>query len=199
MKITILETGRAPGKLVDEYPRYPAMFASLELSAAGHAKVLAVPQSAVIDSGVRRIVLVQMGAGEKAGRFEPREVKLGARSGDYVEVLEGVREGEPVVVAANFLIDAESNLKAAIGGFGKVSPGDTAKPASASHKAEGTLKSIDAAGTVSVSHEPVASLGWPAMTMDFVLANPSLAAKLAPGSPAAPAAAPDFPMDPPAP
>ena len=163
----------------------PAMFASLELSAAGGAKVLAVPLSAVIDSGVRRVVLVQSGGDAKAGRFEPREVKLGARSGDYVEVLEGVREGEPVVVAANFLIDAESNLKAAIGGFGKVSPGDTAKPASASHQAEGTLKSIDAAGTVSVSHEPVASLGWPAMTMDFVLANPSLAAKLAPGSPIA--------------
>ncbi|MBK9594114.1 MAG: efflux RND transporter periplasmic adaptor subunit [Rhodocyclales bacterium] len=164
----------------------PAMFASLELSAAGGAKVLAVPSSAVIDSGVRRVVLVQSGGDAKAGRFEPREVKLGARSGDYVEVLEGVREGEPVVVAANFLIDAESNLKAAIGGFGKVSPGDTAKPASASHKAEGTLKSIDAAaGTVSVSHDPVASLGWPAMTMDFVLANPSLAGKLQPGSPIA--------------
>ena len=164
----------------------PAMFASLELSAAGGAKVLAVPSSAVIDSGVRRIVLVQSGGDAKAGRFEPREVKLGARSGDYVEVLEGVREGEPVVVAANFLIDAESNLKAAIGGFTKVSPGDTAKPAAASHKAEGTLKVIDAAaGTVSVSHDPVASLGWPAMTMDFVLANPSLLGKLQPGSPIA--------------
>jgi len=166
----------------------PAMFASLELSAAGHAKVLAVPLSAVIDSGVRRVVLVQAGGDAKAGRFEPREVKLGARSGDYVEVLAGVEEGEPVVVAANFLIDAESNLKAALGGlggFGKVSPGETAKPASASHKAEGILKSIDAAGTVSVSHDPVASLGWPAMTMDFVLANPSLVATVKPGSPIA--------------
>jgi Cu(I)/Ag(I) efflux system membrane fusion protein len=93
----------------------PAMFASLELSAAGGAKVLAVPSSAVIDSGVRRVVLVQSGGDAKAGRFEPREVKLGVRSGDYVEVLEGVKEGEPVVVAANFLIDAESNLKAALG------------------------------------------------------------------------------------
>ena len=134
---------------------------------------------AVLDTGTRQVVLVDKGE----GRFEPREVKLGARSGDYVEVLEGVREGEPVVVAANFLIDAESNLKAAIGGFAKVSPGETAK--AASHKAEGTLKSIDAAGTVSVSHDPVASLGWPAMTMDFVLANPSLAEKLKPGSPIA--------------
>jgi Cu(I)/Ag(I) efflux system membrane fusion protein len=161
----------------------PGMFAALELASAS-TKVLAVPQSAVIDSGVRRVVLVQSGNDAKAGRFEPREVKLGRRGDDYVEVLEGVKEGEPVVVAANFLLDAESNLKAALGGLGglgKVSPGDTAKPAS--HKAVGTLKAIDAAGTVSVSHEPVASLGWPAMTMDFVLANPSLLGKLQPGSP----------------
>jgi Cu(I)/Ag(I) efflux system membrane fusion protein len=59
------------------------------------------------------------------------------------------------------------------------------KPAAASHKTEGTLKSIDAAGTVSVRHDPVASLGWPAMTMDFVLANPSLVATIKPGSPIA--------------
>ena len=80
--------------------------------------MLTVPNSAVIDSGTRRIVLVQLAE----GRFEPREVKLGARSDTYVEVLDGVKDGEPVVVAANFLIDAESNLKAAIGGFG--TPGD---------------------------------------------------------------------------
>ena len=51
------------------------------------------------------------------GRFEPREVKLGHRGEGYVEVREGVSEGEPVVVSANFLIDAESNLKAALKGF----------------------------------------------------------------------------------
>ena len=51
------------------------------------------------------------------GRFEPRAVKLGARSDGYVEVREGVSDGEPVVVSANFLIDAESNLKAALKGF----------------------------------------------------------------------------------
>lgn len=92
----------------------PAMFAQIELPVGNKEPVLAVPDSAVIDSGARRIVLVQL----KAGRFEPREVKLGARSDSYVEVLEGVKDGEQVVVAANFLIDAESNLKAAVGGLG---------------------------------------------------------------------------------
>jgi multidrug efflux pump subunit AcrA (membrane-fusion protein) len=59
-------------------------------------------------------VLVQV----KEGRFEPREVEVGARSDNYVEILKGVKDGEQVVVAANFLIDAESNLKAVVGGFG---------------------------------------------------------------------------------
>jgi RND family efflux transporter MFP subunit len=92
----------------------PGMFAQVELASAPARRVVTIPLSAVIDSGTRRIALVQV----KEGRFEPREVKLGARSDDYVEVLDGVADGEQVVVAANFLIDAESNLKAAIAGFG---------------------------------------------------------------------------------
>jgi Cu(I)/Ag(I) efflux system membrane fusion protein len=67
----------------------------------------------VMDTGRGQAVLVDKGE----GRFEPREVKLGHRGDGYVEVREGVSEGEPVVVSANFLIDAESNLKAALKGF----------------------------------------------------------------------------------
>ena len=160
----------------------PAMFAQVEIPAAGKGQVLTVPVSAVIDSGTRRVVLVQL----SEGKFEPREVKLGARSDEHVVVLEGVKEGEKVVVAANFLLDAESNLKAALGGF---TPAEGAKPAATleakpvGHHAEGKLVSIDLkAGTVSVSHGPIPSLKWPAMTMDFVLANPSLVTGLKPGA-----------------
>jgi membrane fusion protein, copper/silver efflux system len=74
------------------------------------APVAAVPASAVIDSGTRKIVLVATGE----GRFEPREVKIGRTGDGYVEVLEGVKPGEDVVTAATFLIDSESNLKAAL-------------------------------------------------------------------------------------
>jgi len=77
-------------------------------------KVLAIPNSAVIATGMRNIVLVQLGE----GRFEPREVRLGMRGDQYVEVHGGVAEGEQIVTAANFLIDAESNLKAALSAFG---------------------------------------------------------------------------------
>lgn len=91
----------------------PAMFAQVELQVGNTVPVLTIPDSAVIDTGTRRLVLVQ----RAAGRFEPREVRLGERSDAYVEVLAGVQAGELVVVAANFLIDAESNLKAVIGGM----------------------------------------------------------------------------------
>ncbi len=90
----------------------PAMFAQVELQVGGPAPVLTVPDSAVIDTGTRRLVLVQVGV----GRFEPREVELGARGEHFVEVRRGLRDGEQVVVSANFLIDAESNLKAVVGG-----------------------------------------------------------------------------------
>jgi Cu(I)/Ag(I) efflux system membrane fusion protein len=75
---------------------------------------LAVPDSAVIDSGTRQIVLLKRGDGQ----FEPRVVKLGLQADGYWEVLEGLDAGNEVVTRANFLIDAESNLKSALGGFG---------------------------------------------------------------------------------
>ena len=107
----------------------PAMFANMELAAsdgvAQNGKVLTVPTSAVIDSGSRQIVLVQLAE----GRFEPRTVKLGSRSENYVEVLEGIAEGEQVVTSANFLIDAESNLKAALNGMGNATVPPASSPA----------------------------------------------------------------------
>jgi Cu(I)/Ag(I) efflux system membrane fusion protein len=60
------------------------------------------------------------------GRYEPRPVKLGLQADNYVQVLEGVSEGEKVVVSANFLIDAESNLRAALGSFGHAGHGSAA-------------------------------------------------------------------------
>ena len=93
----------------------PAMYARVEF-ASFHSKdkVLTVPDSAVLDTGTRRLVLVDLGEGQ----FEPRTVKLGMHADGYAEVLGGLKAGEAVVVKANFLIDAESNLKAALGGFG---------------------------------------------------------------------------------
>ena len=86
------------------------MYADVEIAAGGGAPVVTVPDSAVIDSGDRQVVIVDLGD----GRFEPRDVQLGQRGAGMVEIRQGVAEGETVVVSANFLIDAESNLKAAL-------------------------------------------------------------------------------------
>ena len=96
------------------------MYADVEIdAAAGEAQRLAVPVSAVIDSGNRQVVIVERGE----GLFEPRPVKLGLRGDGFVEIREGLKAGEKVVVAANFLIDAESNLRAALRGFTADTPG----------------------------------------------------------------------------
>ncbi len=150
----------------------PAMYAQVEFEAGGARSVLAVPASAVIDSGTRKVVVAELGE----GRFEPREVKTGARGNTFIEVVEGVREGERVVAAGNFLIDSESNLKAALGGLGGME-----QPKAVGHQAVGKLDAVSAEG-VTITHEPVASLKWPKMTMEFVPANAALFANIKPGT-----------------
>jgi Cu(I)/Ag(I) efflux system membrane fusion protein len=90
------------------------MAATVEIATPLDGSRLAVPESAVIDSGRRQVVLVERGE----GRYEPRPVKLGARVPGWVQVLDGLKPGERVVTQATFLIDAESNIRAALGAFG---------------------------------------------------------------------------------
>ena len=98
----------------------PDMYAEVEIATGTAAPVLTVANSAVIDSGNRQVVIIDKGE----GRFEPREVKLGRRGDGRVEIMEGVADGDKVVVSANFLIDAESNLKAALQGLGNQGSGN---------------------------------------------------------------------------
>jgi Cu(I)/Ag(I) efflux system membrane fusion protein len=178
----------------------PAMFASVSMDSVAGRAVLTVPVSAVIDSGKRQVVLVRL----SEGRFEPRIIEAGARSDDYIEVLAGVADGEQVVTSANFLIDAESNLKAALSGMKQaaapVAPASGVVAAATLQAAvlkpvvtpvvkkvvgnpgNGVLNAINGDGSVSITHGPIATLGWPGMTMDFALANASLAAGIKPGS-----------------
>lgn len=89
------------------------MYVDAEVVTGAGEAVVAVPASAVIDSGDRQVVILDRGE----GRFEPRDVKLGVRSLDHVEILDGIAEGDRVVASGTFLIDAESNLKAALSGL----------------------------------------------------------------------------------
>jgi Cu(I)/Ag(I) efflux system membrane fusion protein len=158
----------------------PGMYGTVQIDAGPKREVLAVPDSAVINSGQRQVVLVALGQ----GRFEPREVKLGARGDGVVEVLSGVNEGEQVVTRANFLIDAESNLKASLGSFNAATGTNAGSTKAVAHSAHGRVDEIDAqTGALTITHDPVPTLNWPKMTMEFVPANDSIAKSAKPGAP----------------
>ena len=91
----------------------PNMYAEVEIGSGDVVPVLAVPDDAVIDTGTRQVVILD----RSEGRFEPREVRVGRHGQGFTEIRDGLAEGDLVVVAANFLIDAESNLKAALRGL----------------------------------------------------------------------------------
>jgi Cu(I)/Ag(I) efflux system membrane fusion protein len=117
-----------PGQLLK-----PMMYAQLQIDSQKH-RALTAPASAVLDSGRRTLVLVDLGD----GRFEPRQVEVGLRSDESIEILKGLQEHERVVVNANFLIDAESNLKAATGAFEAATPNQDSAPLSSQGSRENT-------------------------------------------------------------
>ncbi len=86
------------------------MYADVVLS-SDRQGVLVVPKSAVLDSGARQVAFIA----QEEGRFEPREVTLGAQFDEYYEILEGLQEGERIVTSGNFLLDSESQLASGMG------------------------------------------------------------------------------------
>lgn len=151
----------------------PGMFASVALG--GDAKpALLVPSEAVIRTGRR--TLVMLAAGD--GRYHPAEVRIGREAGGETEILAGLSPGENVVVSGQFLIDSEASLSGIearpIGGG--AASATIAAPASKAtlYETTGKIERITA-NSVTLSHEPVPALDWPAMTMTFALANPGIA------------------------
>lgn len=113
------------------------LYADVEIAGrASGGPVLAVPEPAIIDNGERRVVMVAKGE----GRFEPRDIETGMRGQGYVEIRKGLEEGEQVVATGNFLIDAESNLRAALTAF-------TAPPDQPDKQGEGAAPQGEAAKT----------------------------------------------------
>ena len=150
---------------------------------------LVVASEAVIRTGKRAVVIVR----SAAGAFEPRDVSLGADLGDDIEVLQGLNEGEEVVASGQFLIDSEARLRSVLGNMASSAAsaatasaapraGAASAPtaASASHRAEGRVESIEPY-SVTISHGPVPSLKWPAMTMGFAKPAPGAFADIKPG------------------
>ncbi|HYG66906.1 MAG TPA: efflux RND transporter periplasmic adaptor subunit, partial [Anaeromyxobacteraceae bacterium] len=109
----------------------PGMFGDAFL-ALDAAEGLVVPREALVDTGDHQYVFVAQGE----GRFVPRVVRIGGRGEDAVEILEGVTAGERVVTTANFLIDSESRLRAAVQGTGTPASGTGAAPATTGDASE---------------------------------------------------------------
>jgi membrane fusion protein, copper/silver efflux system len=109
------------------YELKPEMYASVRIMPTVSRDALVVPNQAVIRSGDRNVVVMDLGE----GRFAPREIVLGAESDQGIEVLEGLHEGERIVTSSQFLIDSESNLKAALASMGD---GEDIQPASTGHQ-----------------------------------------------------------------
>ena len=102
----------------------PDMYATVKIKSPQVINAVAVPDQAIIRSGERNIVVVSLGG----GYFDPREVKLGVTGDSYVQILEGLKEGERIVTSSQFLIDSESNLKAAISQMSGHEGHDMSKP-----------------------------------------------------------------------
>ena len=94
----------------------PDMYANVELRVSLGTK-LAIPQEAIIESGEKQVVFLHLGG----GKLEPRLIKTGVKTGEWSEVLAGLREGDHIVTSANFLIDSESRLKSVVEGMGGMS------------------------------------------------------------------------------
>ena len=148
----------------------PGMLLRLQVAGAS-ANRLVVPAEAVIRTGTRAVAIVR----NATGNFEPREVQLGADLGDNVEVLQGLGEGDQVVASGQFLIDSEARLKSVLGAMA-TAPAPAASASSAAsapaaapagvHVADGKVEAVEPDG-ITISHGPVPSLKWPAMTMGF--------------------------------
>lgn len=124
----------------------PEMYATVNLFSPAEAKSVTVPDQAIIRSGERNIVIVALGN----GYFSPRDVTLGVEADGYVEILEGVKAGENIVTSSQFLIDSESNLKAAVGSMGSHSDSDTIKSIM-------QTEPLEKKGKNGAEHEPIKS------------------------------------------
>lgn len=160
----------------------PGLFAKVTFASSA-SEALLVPSEALIRTGRRTIVMLA----RPNGRFEPAEVQVGRESGDQAEILAGLNEGDRVVASGQFLIDSEASLSGLNARpLSGAAPPPPPAPAVGSPKpspmavTQGRVESV-APGAITLSHQPVPSIGWPAMTMTFHVSDPRLTRGLKPG------------------
>jgi Cu(I)/Ag(I) efflux system membrane fusion protein len=157
-----IELANLNGQLV------PGMFATLTFASRSGADVLLVPSEAVIQTGTRNVVMLA----QDGGKFMPVDVELGAESNGLTEIRKGLSVGQKVVTSGQFLIDSEASLKGTTTRMGDAqSP--AANKADPIHHGEGKVEQIGK-DEITISHGPIASLQWGAMTMSFKLSPTGL-------------------------
>jgi Cu(I)/Ag(I) efflux system membrane fusion protein len=120
-----------------------------------------IPTEAVIQTGKRTVVMLA----EDKGRFHPVEVETGIESNGQTEVKRGLDAGQRVVVSSQFLIDSEASLKGVEARLNNA-PAPTVANTAPRHEGQGKVEAIGR-DAITLSHGPIASLKWGAMTMDF--------------------------------
>ena len=153
----------------------PGMFVTVNLSPVVRKETLLVPAEAVIRTGTRSVVIVAQGD----GRFVPTDVEIGSEAEGRTEIRNGLKAGEKVVVSGQFLIDSEASLKGTFTRMGDT-PVAASEGGSQTHHGEGKVEKIGER-EITLSHGPIASLQWGAMTMAFRVKDPSLLSGLKPG------------------
>ncbi len=160
-----LELGNPGGQLV------PGMLLQMQFLQLRERQALLVPTEALLRTGQRTLVMLA----EAENRFRPVEVTLGLEAGDQTEVVNGLAAGQRIVVSSQFLIDSEASLRGLetrLNQAGIPSPAAPATPAARKappvYTSAATVKAL-AGDMVTLDHPPIASLKWPAMTMDFRL------------------------------
>ena len=150
-----LELTNPGGRLV------PGMFVSMQFMDMRAEKALLIPTEAVIQTGKRTVVMLA----EDNGRFRPVDVQMGIESGGQTEIKRGLQAGQRVVVSSQFLIDSEASLKGVEARLNEV-PQAAAATTATRHEGEARVEALGK-DEITLSHGPIASLKWGAMTMDF--------------------------------
>ena len=153
----------------------PGMFVQMQFMDMRDQKALLVPTEALIQTGKRTVAMLA----EENGRFRPVDVEIGIESGGQTEIKRGLQAGQRVVVSSQFLIDSEASLKGVEARL-NVEPKPAAANAAPRHQGAAKVEKIDRE-SLTLSHGPIASLKWGAMTMDFKLFQRGLPRGLAVG------------------
>lgn len=146
----------------------PNMFANVTIFGGAKKNIVIIPREALIRAGAEERVILAMGK----GRYEARQVKAGIESGDFVEIMEGISEGDRVVTSGQFLIDSEASLKASLQRMSQ--PKDKSKNMQDDTSMKGMIhgsgvisETVTGVQKIKIAHEPIETLGWSNMNMFF--------------------------------